>query len=349
MTTLQGTGSRTRAYGEFLAAILFYFIARTLARQGAEGLFSEAWSPLVGQAMLCFLLILGYAAFGRMFSRQKHAISEQGLPWRGSWQNEAGLGLAVGWSAAILCTLVLALFGGIAIVLTTQLSSWGWMLSDIVFFACAALAEEVAFRGYGFQRFVVAVGPLGASLGFAVLYAIVQSVQPGSSGISAAVSVIFALVLSMAYLRTRALWLSWGLNFGWKASRAIVFGLTVCGVSSHSSVVEGNPMGSYWLTGGGYGLDGSWLAFVVLLCALPVVYRVTRELDFRYNVPVIVPGGIPVDIDAAARSQHEAAMGSAQPSAPTLVQIGTNAPASTLPAAPAQGESPSGDSTSENH
>ena len=102
---------------------------------------------------------------------------------------------------------------------------------------------------------------------------------------------------------------SWGLNFGWKASRALLFGLAVSGVSTHSPVVQGDPMGPFWLTGGAYGLDGSWLACLVLLAALPVVFRVTRDLNYRYNAPVIVPGGIPVDLDAAARAQHEAAMG----------------------------------------
>jgi hypothetical protein len=60
---------------------------------------------------------------------------------------------------------------------------------------------------------------------------------------------------------------------------------------------------------------------LVFIAALPVVYRVTRELDFRYNAPVIVAGGIPVDLDAAARAQHEAAMGAAESAAPTLIQI----------------------------
>ena len=47
-----------------------------------------------------------------------------------------------------------------------------------------------------------------------------------------------------------------------------------------------------------------------------MVYRLTRELDYRYNAPVIVPGGIPVDLDAAGARQHEAAMGTAEPAAP---------------------------------
>jgi hypothetical protein len=80
-------------------------------------------------------------------------------------------------------------------------------------------------------------------------------------------------------------------------------------------------MGPFWLTGGAYGLDGSWVAFIVFLAALPVIFRVTRELDFVYNAPVIVPGGLPVDLDAASRRQHEAAMGPTEPAAPTLVQI----------------------------
>ena len=80
-------------------------------------------------------------------------------------------------------------------------------------------------------------------------------------------------------------------------------------------------MGPLWLTGGGYGLDGSWMTFVILLAAIPVVFRVTRDLDFRYNAPVIVPGGIPVDLDAITRRQHEAAMGPVESATPALVQI----------------------------
>ena len=123
-------------------------------------------------------------------------------------------------------------------------------MADAAFFALAALAEEIAFRGYAFQRFVRAVGPSGATLGFAAIYAIVQALTPGANHASFAVSMAFTFLLSAAYLRTRALWVSWGLNFGWKASRALLFGLAVSGVSTHSPVVQGDPMGPFWLTGG---------------------------------------------------------------------------------------------------
>jgi membrane protease YdiL (CAAX protease family) len=317
-----------RAYLEFIAAVLYFFVARSFAFRFAASFAGDVWAPLVGQAILALLLICGYAAFGSLFDRQVNAISAQGLPLRPGWTGEAGMGLAVGWALVILCVVPMALIGGVAIVISTHQTAWGWFLADGAFFALAALAEEVAFRGYGFQRFEQVVGPYGAAIGFALFYAIVQALVPGANNTSIAVSVIFSLLLSTAYLRTRALWLSWGINFGWKASRALVFGLAIAGVNSHSSVVEGNPMGPFWITGGGFGLDASWIAAVTLLIGFPVVYRITRNLDFRYNAPVIVPGGMPVDLEGAARRQHEVAMGATDTAqtSPALVQI--------LPAAP---------------
>jgi len=317
-------GGRLRAYLQFLGAILYFFLARSLAFHGARGLVGDVWSRLVEQAMLVFLLLLGFASMGFWLDRQVHPINEQGLPRREGWGREAGLGLATGWGVALVCVALMAIVGGISTFVATRPSAWGWLLADAAFFALAALAEEIAFRGYAFQCFLRAVGPAGATLGFAAIYAILQALTPGADHASFAVSIAFSFLLSAAYLRTRALWVSWGLNFGWKASRALIFGLAVSGVTSHSPVVQGDPMGPLWLTGGGYGLDGSWFACLALLAALPVVFRVTRDLNFRYNAPVIVPGGIPVDLEATARAQREAAMGSASPVAPTLVQIETN-------------------------
>jgi hypothetical protein len=331
MTAAQSAGSRLRAYFEFVATVFYFFLARTLAHHGAQGLVHDEWNPLIEQAMLAFLLIAGYATMGFWFDREVHPIGGQGFPSRDGLSIEIGMGLATGWGLAVVCVLPLVVFGGITVVLSGDLASWGWMAADAAFFALAALAEEVAFRGYGFQRFVRALGPFGASFGFAAYYALVQSLIPGSGRASFAVSVALGLVLATAYLRTRALWLSWGLNFGWKASRALLFGLAVSGDSTHSHVVQGDPMGPLRLTGGAFGLDGSWLAFAVMLAAIPVIFRITRDLDFRYNAPLIKPAGIPVDLDAAARAQHEAAMGASEPAAPALVQIAAAPPPEETP------------------
>jgi uncharacterized protein len=350
MTALPIRDSRIRAFIQFAAAIFYLFIARFLARHAAMGLTSDAWRPLVEQSILVFLLLLGYSGMGFSLNGQIQPIGAQGLPARSGFVGEGGIGLAFGWGLAVLGTAAMALLGGITVRfiavpdagLTASLAPWGWLLADGAYFLLLTLGEEIAFRGYGFQRLVRAVGPTLAAFGYSLLAAfLVLLLLPGAGGTGAFVAFLFNLLLTLAYLRSRALWLSWGLNFAWKASRALLFGLAVSGNTAHSPLVEGDPMGAFWLTGGGFGLDGSWFTFLVLLAALPVLYRLTRELDFRYNAPDLTPGGIPVDIDAAARAQHEAAMAHAEPAAPALIQI---APLASLqaPSAPTTSPSPEG-------
>ena len=62
--------------------------------------------------------------------------------WRIDWMGRGG-GLR----------LPMLLIGGIAVVVTAQRSAWGWLVADAAYFALLTLGEEVAFRGYGFQRF----------------------------------------------------------------------------------------------------------------------------------------------------------------------------------------------------
>lgn len=331
--------SRFSAYIQFVAALCYFILARLLASRASLGITSQGFipfvfQPLLEQLMLVFLLLIGFSGMGFSLNRQLNPISTQGLPFRSGWPREAGLGLATGWTIALIGAAALALFGGIAVSFKSGASAWLWLLADAAYFLLLALGEEIAFRGYAFQRLVRSLGTTVAVLAFSLLYAVLVDLQPGANHASVFVAFIFSLLLYTAYLRTRALWLGWGLNFGWKATRALLFGLTVAGNSQHSPVVEGNPMGSFWLTGGGFGLEGSWLTFLILLAFLPVLYRLTRDLDFRYNAPEIIPGGIPVDIDAAAKKQHEAAMGQAAPAAPALIQIAPAAPPSETPTAP---------------
>jgi hypothetical protein len=313
-----------RAFARFLLAALYFFLARAMAAHAASGLVSDDWTPFAEQAMLVFLLLLGYASFGFVLDGQLRPISAQGLRLRSSfseWLSETGLGVAMGWAIAVFCVLPIVILGGLAVHVSFNAGSLGWLAVDAGFFLLGTLALEIAFRGYPFQCAILAIGELPASLMMAVLYGILYAWLPGAGRASMAVNIAFGLLLSLAYLRTRALWLPWGLHFGWLASRALLFGLPVNGISSHSPVIQGEPMAPLWLTGRGFGLDGSWVAFAAMLLAMPLLYRATRDMSFRYNAPVLVPGGIAVDLDEAARRQHEAATRPDAPEVKPLVQI----------------------------
>ena len=146
MTTPENAGGRLRAYFEFVLAVLYFFFARSLAHLGAQALVQGDWNPLVEQAMLVFLLIVGYASMGFWFDREPQPIGGQGFPKREGMRAEFGMGVATGWSMAVVCVLPMVVFGGISVVFSGDLASWEWLPADIAFFALAALAEEAAFR-----------------------------------------------------------------------------------------------------------------------------------------------------------------------------------------------------------
>ena len=129
------------------------------------------------------------------------------------------------------------------------------------------------FRGYPFQRLVEAIGAGGAILVFSALFALVHFTNPGANAWGLLNTVAIGVALSVAYLRTRALWLPWGLHFGWNATLGLVFGLPVSGLRLFNVALRTTATGPSWLTGGSYGLEASLPGACVVLLGLIVVWR----------------------------------------------------------------------------
>jgi hypothetical protein len=197
-------------------------------------------------------------------------------------------------------------------------SAFGAILLSLASLALAALANEVAFRGFLFRRLIDAVGPTAATLLLSGLYALLGSLRPNATGLSFLITLIAGVLFSLAYLRTHALWLGWGLHFAWAAATAVLFGLPVGGMVNYGSIVQTTVSGPAWFTGGAYGPEAAFFTGIVLLVAMAVVYRATRDYAWNYTQPVIIPGGYPMDIQpTSAHTAMEQAEATSQP----LVQI----------------------------
>jgi membrane protease YdiL (CAAX protease family) len=313
-----------RAFGWFLIAIVYTALAYILATHAARGLAPGDYFELADRSILLFLLLIGYSAMGRVGQAQRTPLRDMGLERRAGWQREFGLGAALGWGGIVACVLPTAAFGTLAIQLYRTPHQWLLLVIDFAVLAVAALGEEVIFRGYPFQRLIDALGPTLATLFAALLFGVFHLTNPNGSTASLTTTVISGWLLALAYLRTRALWVGWGLHLGWNASMGLLFGLPVSGLTIFSPVVSTYARGPVWVTGGGYGPEGSLTAMAVLFVLLFVLVRLTRELKHQYAGPVIIPAGIPVDIDALTRQQHERGIGpgaSAAPPGQQLVQI----------------------------
>jgi uncharacterized protein len=332
--TLTSAG-RVRAFGYVIIAGIYFYFVQSLSVHAANGLSSGVWLPVIERSILLFLLVFGYAAMGRVFNRQREPIREMGLVLRPGWQREVGLGSALGWGMLVASILPLVLSGGLIITFWLIPRQFGILLIDVSLLAVASLAEEVAFRGYPFQRMIEAVGPTLASIVFSFVFAALHLFNPGANRASFLVTVLGSWLLSVAYLRTRALWVCWGWHFAWNASMCLVFGLPVSGITQFSPVIQSNTVGPSWMTGGDYGPEGSAVATVVLLIGIFIVYRVTRRYAYLYTQPVIIPAGIPVDLDAMSRTlaPHHPVDPPPPPAGASLVQI-TSLSSSTQPTQP---------------
>lgn len=319
----QSTRHRLRTFAWFLLALLYAVFAQQFSVRTAAMLLSGLWVGLGSRLFYVLFLLVGFAAMGALGQAQKAPVQQMGLGRRPGFWGEWLLGAKIGWGGMVACVLPIALTGGMLVTYSGSMGAAGALALDFLILLLASLADELVFRGYPFQRLIEVTGPGLASLLMALLFALGHDAR-GSASLSGTVNtVLLGLLLAMAYLRTRALWVSWGLHFAWIASMALLFGLPASGLTRFAPVISTYTSDPAWLTGGGYGPAGSLVATLVLLVLMVVLARSTRELRHRWAQPVIVGAGMPVDLEAVARRQHERAMGIATP--PTvnggLVQI----------------------------
>jgi hypothetical protein len=104
-----------------------------------------------------------------------------------------------------------------------------------------------------------------------VLFGAVHLNNPGASVWGFLNTIVVGVLLSVAYLRTRSLWLPWGLHFGWNFALGAVFGLPVSGLNDFSVMLTSSAQGPRWLTGGAYGMEASATGTLVLVLGLIVI------------------------------------------------------------------------------
>jgi hypothetical protein len=120
-----------------------------------------------------------------------------------------------------------------------------------------ALAEELMFRGYPFQRLVEGIGAAGSIVVFSVLFGVVHLSNPGATLWGLGNTVAIGVLFSVVYLRTGSLWMPWGLHLAWNTALGLVLGLPVSGLRLFNVAVHGTASGPRWLTGGSYGIEAS--------------------------------------------------------------------------------------------
>ncbi len=149
---------------------------------------------------------------------------------------------------------------------------------------CGAMLEEVSFRGYAFQRLRESVGTVLAIVVLSVLFGAVHLFNPNAGGLLSwgfFVTVGVGVLFAVAYIRSGALWLPFGMHFGWNFFLGVVFGLPVSGLRDFNSIVRTTAAGPAVITGGNYGIEASLAGAVAVTLGFPIVIWLTRHPSQR--------------------------------------------------------------------
>jgi membrane protease YdiL (CAAX protease family) len=197
-------------------------------------------------------------------------LSAFGVAVHERWFRDFVVGIAV---AAGMLGLTLAgsfAFGDVRIQWgSASLPAFGLLLAVL---AVAALNEELVFRGYPLQMLMKGIGPWGAILLISSLFGVVHFRNPGATALSIVNTILAGVLLSLAYWKTRSLWLPWGIHLGWNAGLAIVLGFPVSGLRLNS-LLETHVSGPKTILGGSYGPEDGILGTVIFLLGAIVVCR----------------------------------------------------------------------------
>jgi membrane protease YdiL (CAAX protease family) len=218
--------------------------------------------------------------------REDHRIAALGLPRAKGWLKQFAIGCTLGFGLTALAIVPIIIWGHTSTRFRLSVHTLPRLGAVLLILLAGALAEELMFRGYPFQHLVQGIGAVGAIMAFSVMFGAVHLANPGASLWGLLNTILIGVLLSISYLRTRALWLPWGIHFGWNFALGVLFGLPVSGLRLFNVVVRTTATGPAWLTGGNYGLEASATAVVVILIGVVVVWKLPLT---AFANPVALP------------------------------------------------------------
>ena len=265
----------------FLAAFLIAGVFVGGAAAAALYKFPEALTPgsakfLTANALISFVVTLLVSWLCGRFL--------EGLPFRAlgtwftsGWLKNFLLGLVVGGVTLAFAALIGSVFGGLSFTFDTQVTTNAileTMAASFLVFAAAAAFEEILFRGYILQTFSRAGLSWFSVFLTAILFASVHNANPSVTLLSWVNTFLAGIWLAPAWLRTRDLWLAFGLHLAWNWTQGSIFGVEVSGLTNivKAPLMKEIDNGPPWITGGDYGIEGGIACTVAIVLSLIFIY-----------------------------------------------------------------------------
>jgi hypothetical protein len=196
------------------------------------------------------------------------------------WLKTFLMGLLIGFALMFVPALFLLLGGWItwkpAHFDLSSILAVSWL------FVCVAVAEELLFRGFIFQRLMNNIGQWPAQVIIGAYFLLIHLNNPGMTGMTKVFAIIniflASIMFGLAVIRFKSLSVALGIHFMANWFQGVVLGFAVSGTSQSSLLLPISNQAPGWLTGGEFGLEASLPGLICVIVTIIFLYRLKPKV-----------------------------------------------------------------------
>lgn len=195
------------------------------------------------------------------------------------WLKQFTIGVGIGFILMILPAIILFSFNFVDFNVNTI--SFKSFLNSIYIYISVALAEELLFRGFIFQRLIASIGKWGAQIVIAFLFLLTHSGTLSTAGevkILGSLNIFLASILfGLAFIKTSSLALPIGIHFIANLTQGTLLGFGVSGESNESLLNVRIVKGANWIHGSAFGLEASIFGLMAVILTTICLFKWNRN------------------------------------------------------------------------
>lgn len=247
--------------------------------------FSKGLNPLLSENSLVFaryfeaavsfvLLLWAFILYTKYIEKRK-ALEI----FDGGWSGETGTGFLA--SLILVGIVVGVLFFSNCLIVSGIIGNKRFVFDLFVRFFMSAFIEELLFRLIIFKLTEELLGTWFALLIQVLLFGFAHGLNDNATLFTTfSVVIVGGLVYCGAYIYARSLWLPLGFHWGWNFSQSGIFSMPNSGTPYEGWLIT-NISGPEWLTGGNWGIEGSYVAIsLCLVIGIALLLLAKRKAHF---------------------------------------------------------------------
>ena len=208
---------------------------------------------VTGMVAAALAVYVGYARLIEGRSADDLALTGAAREWGAGLLCGAGL-----YTAAVLILMTLGIYR------IEGFNPWTFLIPAIALALHSGFFEELVFRGVLFRSVEDMFGSWISLVVSSAVFGLMHLINPTATLMGAIfISIEAGLLLAVAYMLTRRLWLSIGFHMAWNYTQSAVFSGIVSGGVSDPGLIRPIIRGPDLLTGGNFGLESSVIAFAL--------------------------------------------------------------------------------------